>query len=378
MFWSTRITLLVAFAFVLTACETEEVKVPPPPPPVKVMKLSVNDVPVYSEWVGQTRGSVNTEIRARVQGFLDRISYKEGNFVRKGQVMYQINPLEYESYVNSALGLQAEAHANLARATQDVVRYKPLVEQNAISREEYETSVQLEKAARAALRAADAGVQKARLDLSYCPVIPPLSGLAGKTEKHIANRVGRGESTLLTTISVIDPIRVRFSLSERELLKYRRRNPGRVKREIELSLVLADGSTHKYPGRLVLADNRVDPETGTLLLEAEFPNPDKLLQPGQFARIRAATQVSKNTVVIPQRAVTELQGQARVMVLGDDASVTFRSIELGARVGSAYIVKSGIEAGETIVIEGLQRLRDGVIVNPSMAVVNIDSLVNRN
>jgi len=358
-------------------CTSEEAA-PPPPPPVIAADVVRADVPVYSEWVGQTRGSVNTEIRARVQGYLDAVEFNEGTFVRKGQLLYRINPLEYEAYVNRARGELAQAEANLARATNDVVRYKPLVAENAISREEYETSVSLQKASEAAVRAARAAVEKAQLDLSYCTVRAPIDGLAGKTEVQIGNLVGRGDNTLLTTISRIDPIRVRFSLSERELLEFRRQSTRSEARSIDLQLVLADGSTYEHPGRLVLADNRVDPSTGTLLLEAEFPNPDKLLQPGQFGRIRAVTDLRRSAVIIPQRAVTELQGQARIVVMDHNHVVTFRNVALGPRVGSGYVVDAGLEEGEMVVIEGRQRLRDSVVVKPTMTQIDPDSLVNRN
>ena len=377
---TTRIiwwTSAIVFAALFTGCAQEEAAAPPPPPVIAAEVVRA-DVPVYSEWVGQTRGSVNTDIRARVQGYLDAVEFEEGTFVSKGQLMYRINPIEYEAYLNRAKGELAQAEANLARATNDVVRYKPLVAENAISREEYETSLSLQKANEAAVRAARAAVEKARLDLSYCTVRAPISGLAGKTEVQMGNLVGRGDNTLLTTISKIDPIRVRFSLSERELLAFRRQSKRSEARSIDLQLVLADGSTYDQPGRLVLADNRIDPSTGTLLLEAEFPNPEKLLQPGQFGRVRAVTDLRRSAIIIPQRAVTELQGQARVVVMDHNNTVTFRSVVLGPRVGSGYVVEAGLEDGEQIVIEGLQRLRDSVVVAPSMTKIVPDSLVNRN
>ena len=373
LWWSAAIVLSALVA----SCTTEEAAAPPPPPVIAAEVVRA-DVPVYSEWVGQTRGSVNTDIRARVQGYLDAVEFEEGTFVSKGQLMYRINPLEYEAYVNRAKGELAQAEANLARATNDVVRYKPLVAENAISREEYETSLSLQKANEAAVRAARAAVEKAQLDLSYCTVRAPISGLAGKTEVQMGNLVGRGDNTLLTTISRIDPIRVRFSLSERELLAFRRQSKRSEARSIDLQLVLADGSTYDHPGRLVLADNRIDPSTGTLLLEAEFPNPEKLLQPGQFGRIRAVTDLRRSAIIIPQRAVTELQGQARVVVMDHNKRVSFRNVTLGPRVGSGYVVEAGLEEGESVVVEGLQRLRDSIVVTPTMTQIDPDSLVNRN
>ena len=237
---------VVFLSVILIACEEEQAAAPPPPN-VVTMKVSKHDVPVYSEWVGQTRGSVNTEIRARVQGYLDAVLFKEGLPVRKGQLMYRINPLEYQAYLDRAKGELAQAEADYARATADVVRYEPLVKENAISREEYETSVSIQKASKANVEASRAAVKKARLDLSYCTVTAPISGIAGKTEVQIGNLVGRGDNTLLTTIAKIDPIRVRFSLSERELLEFRRRYSRDEPRSVSLRLILADGSMYDHP-----------------------------------------------------------------------------------------------------------------------------------
>lgn len=363
----------------LVSCAPEE-KPAPPPPVVTVMSVDQQTVPVYSEWIGQTRGSVNVEIRARVEGFLDKVVYQEGTAVRAGQVLYMIDPSKYQAALSQAQGLLSQSEANLGRATQDVVRYKPLVAENAISREEYETAVSIQKANEATVSAQRGTVQKARLDLGYCTVTSPIDGLAGKTEVQVGNLVGRGDNTLLTTVSKTDPIRVRFSLSEQELMKYRRklRETGASASDLELSMVLADGSTHPYKGKLVLADNAIDPATGTLLLEAEFPNPDKFIQPGQFARVRAAVQTKLNALLIPQRSVSELQGQARVAVVDSKNVVTFRGVMLGPRVGNAYVVEAGLKKGERIVVDGLQKIRDGIPVQPKPSPITLDSLVNKN
>ena len=360
----------------LQSCK-EEAAPAAPPPAVLTYTVTPHTVPVYSEWVGQTRGCVNVEIRARVEGFLDAIRYNEGEFVRKGQVMYTIDPLQYEAQLNQQKGLLAESEANLAKARQDVVRYKPLVEENAISREEYETALSMQDAQMASVEAAKGSVSKARLDLGYCNVIAPIDGLAGKSEIQMGNLVGRGQNTLLTTVSKIDPIRVRFSLSEQELIKYRRSHKPGEARMMELFMVLADGSVHPYQGKLVLADNAVDAQTGTLLLEAEFPNPDLFVRPGQFARVRAIVQRKQNAIVIPQRAVTELQGEARVVVV-KNGKAEFRNVVLGPRVGATYIVEAGLQSGEQIILEGIQKVRDGVPVRTTEKNVSIDSLLNRN
>lgn len=364
----------IASLLVLSACAHKEAP-PPPPPVVKVMEVPKRTVPVVREWIGQTRGSVNVEIRARVQGYLKSVNYQEGSWVKAGELMYVIDPAEYQASLGEAKGRMAHAEANLARAKADVVRYEPLVRENAISREEYETAVSYEKATAAAVDAAQSAVQKARLDLGYCNVLSPIAGLAGKTEVQIGNLVGRGDNTLLTTVSKIDPIRVRFSLGEQELIAYRRETNGAQARDIELTLVLADGSVHPYKGRLVLADNSVDIRTGTLLLEAEFPNPSNFIRPGQFARIRAVVQKKVNAIIIPARAVTELQGIARVVILDAKNKATFRNVMLGEMVGNTYVVESGLEPGDRIVVDGLQRIREGITVNPEKVQLDIDSLI---
>lgn len=368
----------VAALVAMTSCAPED-KPTPPPPVVTVMSVGQQTVPVYSEWVGQTRGSVNVEIRARVEGFLDKVAYIEGSFVRAGQVLYQIDPSKYQAALSQSQGMLYQSEANLGRATQDVVRYKPLVEENAISREEYETAVSIQKANEATVSAHRAAVQKSRLDLSYCTVTSPIDGLAGKTEVQVGNLVGRGDNTLLTTVSKIDPIRVRFSLSEQELLRYRRqmKETGAKAADLGLSMILSDGSVHPYQGKLVLADNAIDPSTGTLLLEAEFPNPENFIRPGQFARVRAAVQRKDNALLVPQRAITELQGQARVAVVNDKNVVNFRNVHLGPRVGNAYVVEVGLKKGERIVVDGLQKLREGIPVQPKPSTLTLDSLINK-
>ncbi|RPI66755.1 MAG: efflux RND transporter periplasmic adaptor subunit, partial [Ignavibacteriae bacterium] len=363
---------------ILVSCTPEE-KPAPPPPIVTVIAVGQQSVPVYSEWIGQTRGSQNVEIRARVEGFLERVAYQEGQFVQAGQVMYQIDPSKYRAALSQSQGMLSSAEANLGRATQDVVRYKPLVAENAISREEYETAVSIQRANEATVTAQRGTVEKSRLDLSYCTVTSPISGLAGKTEVQIGNLVGRGDNTLLTTVSKIDPIRVRFSLSEQELLRYRRRlrESGAAATELELTMLLSDGSVHPYKGKLALADNAIDPATGTLLLEAEFPNPDQFLRPGQFARVRAAVQRKVDALLVPQRSITELQGQARVAVVDEKNKVTFRNVLLGPRVGNAYVVEVGLNKGERIVVDGLQKVREGLMVQPKPSTLTLDSLVNK-
>lgn len=377
--WPHTISFRLMWAVLplLAACSGQE---PPAqvPPAVVVAAVVEQSVPIYSEWVGQTVGSVTTEVRARVEGIVEDVVFQEGMPVRSGQILYRIDPSIYTAQVRQAEGELARAEAGLAKAQADVNRYRPLVAANAISREEYETAVSIQAAAEASVRAARAVVASRQLEVDFATVRAPISGVAGKSMVQRGALVGRGDNTLLTTVSTVNPIRVRFSVSEQEVLEFRRRQLDKKDRNLELRLILADGTSFPYPGRLVLADNAVDAATGTLLLEAEFPNPEFLLQPGQFARVRAITQQVDRAIVIPQRSVSELQGTARVAVVSDSSTVAYRTVTIGARVGSAYVVTSGLRKGERIVIEGLQRVQDGFRVSPKVGEYDVDSLLRRN
>lgn len=365
----------------LVGCETK-VQGPPPAIPVSVITLEARDVPVYSEWVGQTHGGEEVEIRSRVEGYVDRVVYKEGTYVRRGQVMYIIDPLQYAANVNVAKGQLAEAEANLARAEQDVARYTPLVEQNAISRQEYETAVQMAKASRASVQAMRGSVQKAQVELGYCTVTAPIDGLAGSTTVQVGDLIGRMPGAPMTTVSKLDPISVKFSMSEVEWLSVTKRrrqlDSAARKRPIPLQLILADKSVHPYLGEASVIDNAIDPQTGTIMIQAMFPNPEGIVRPGQFARVRAALDQARAAIVIPQRAVSELQGTQYVAVVDAKSNtVSMRPVVVLHRVGAAYVIKAGLTAGETIVYEGLQKVRDGAVVAPKRVAVSIDSLLTR-
>lgn len=365
-----RVGWLVVVAAIVGACTDEAPPPPPPPPSVQIAEVLQRDVPIYVENIGQTRGSTEIEIRARVEGILDGVHFREGGTVKEGDLLYTIDPKPFEAALAENRGKLAEAQAQFARASQDVARYKPLVAQNAISRQEYETSVALADAAKATAEAARAAVQSAQLDLGYTKIFSPTDGLAGKTEVNPGNLVGRGQNTLLTTISKVDPIRVRASLSERDYLRFARArlNGGDAAKEksSDLELVLADGSVHDFKGAVVFADRLVDPTTGTLLIEAEFPNPDLLLRPGQYARVRFATETRKGAILVPQRAVAEMQATYSVAVVGADNVATMRTVKPGARVGSLWVIEDGLKPGERVVVEGLQKVRPGITVSPTV------------
>ena len=345
----------------------------PPPPDVKGSTLLQKDVPIYVEAIGQTRGSTEIEVRARVEGFIQTIDFKEGNPVRKGQRLYTIDPSQYETALAQAKGALAETEAQLARARQDVVRYEPLVAKNAISRQEYDTAVVVQRAAEAAVDAAKAQAQRAEIDLGYTKVVAPENGMAGKTEVYPGTLVGRGQSTLLTHISQIATIHVRFTIPERDYLYYarRRQEAGKTDQALQLpfELVLADGSVHPKQGRLVFVDRNVDPTTGTILMEAAFPNPGGIIRPGQYARVRAAVDLKKGAILVPQRAVGELQGIYNVAVVGGDDAVEMRMVTPAQRIGNLWVIDAGLKAGERIVVEGLQKVRPGVKVKPEVVTI---------
>jgi membrane fusion protein (multidrug efflux system) len=364
-------TILVSLLTVV-ACHKAPAPAPPPPQ-VKAATVLVRDVPIYLEAIGQTRGNTEIEIRARVEGFIESVDFSEGTLVRKGQLLYTIDPRPFEASLAQAKANLAGAEADLQRAHQDVVLYEPLVAKNAISRQQYDTAVAVERAQASAVEAARAAVQGAELDLSYTRVLAPDTGLVGKTEVYPGTLVGRGQSTLLTQISKVDPINIRFTLPERSYLMAARRNEERGSTpdaDLPIELVLADGSVHPYTGRFVFVDRTVDPRTGTILLEAGFPNPGGIVRPGQYGRVRAAVDLKKDAILVPQRAVLEMQGIDRVAVVAADNTIEFRQVQTGERIGSLWVIDSGLKVGERIVVEGLQKLRPGVTVNPETVTIS--------
>ena len=365
-------------AALLSGCGEAE-KAGPPPPAVEVAAVIQRDVPVMIENIGQTLGSTEVEVRARSEGFLETVNFKEGSIVRKGDLLYTIDPKNLEATLAQAKAELARSQADYARSRQDVVRYKPLVALNAIPRQQYDTAVAVESASRAVVEASKAAVENATINLTYTKIYSPIDGLVGKTEVKAGNLVGRGQNTLLTTVSTTDPIHVRFTISEQDYLKYARADRDRPdgEKENRFELVLADGSVHPHRGSLVFADRIVDPTTGTLMLEATFPNPDGFVRPGQYGRVRTAVDVRKNAILVPQRAVKELQATYSVAVVADDGKVAMRTIKPGVRLGSLWVVESGLAAGEKIVVEGLQKVRDGMTVVPTVVTLAEDGSIVR-
>ena len=375
---SLMLASLVAAMAALQGCEGKKEAPPPPPPPdVQVATVVQKDVPVYVEAIGQTRGSQEISVQARVEGFLETKNFDEGTLVKKGQLLYTIDPREYQATIAQREGDLARARADLARMEQDVARYKPLAAENAIPQMTYDTAVAQADAARAAVEASRATVERAKLDLSYTRVYSPTDGIVGKTEVNVGNLVGRGQPTLLTQISKVDPIHLRFSLSEREYLLFRKQRDAIVARmeaagaatrlkDAPFEMVLADGSVHPYPGKLVFADRLVDPTTGTLLFEVAFPNPDGIVRPGQYGRARTIIDFRPKAILVPQKAVAELQATYSVAVVGADNKVETRPVTVGPRVGTLWVIEKGLNPGDKVVVEGGQKVRAGMTVKPNL------------
>ena len=364
-----RNALLLLTVLLPAACGKKEA-MNLPKPEVFVTPAVVKDVPVTMEQVGQTQGSKDVEIRARVEGYLESVDFREGGFVKEGDLLYRIDPKPFEAAVASQKAQVATMLAKLDQAETDVGRLKPLSEQQAVSRRDYDNAVTSRDAAKAQLDAAKAALDKAQLDLGYATIKAPMSGLADLTKVKAGNLVGRGESTLLTTISVIDPIAFSASITEANYLKVAERAiaakaTGRERpEESVLDLILADGTVYPLKGQLDAVQRAVDSKTGTLAIRFLFPNPERLIRPGQYGRIRFVPETLVDAVCVPQKAVTELQGVFQVVVVGEGNKAEIRTVKMGSRSGNLWVVAEGLKAGEKVVVEGLQQVKPGAEVNP--------------
>ena len=356
-----------------SACSKEAPPAAPPPPEVLVTEPIQRDVPVYMELVGQAIGFQDVEIRARVEGFLETVAFTEGSLVRKGQLLYKIDPKPLQAILANAKANMATSQARLEKATNDVKRLTPLAAQQAVSQQELDNAIAQRDAAIAQVDANKAAVEKAEFDLGYTTIYAPLDGLIGTTKVKAGNLVGRGESTLLVTISQIDPILFRAGIAEAEYLRVARRMQeqqaqGIVQKEkTPIQLILADGSVHPHEGRLDAVERNIDTTTGTIALQIKFPNPERLVRPGQFGRVRFVIDQKKNALLVPQRAVQELQNLYSLAVVGPDNKVSFRNAKVGPREDSLWVIEEGLKPGERVIVEGLQRVREGLVVAPKAA-----------
>jgi membrane fusion protein (multidrug efflux system) len=393
----------------LSGCSKEEkVVASKSPPAVEVAEVIQKDVPVYSQWVGTLDGLVNATIRAQVQGYLIKQNYREGDFVKKGQVLFEIDPREFltavdqaKAVLNQAKGAVDQTKAALEKAKAEVSvqearwttakinlnRIRPLAEQNAVSQKDLDDAIGIELSSRSAVDAAKAGVgvaqanivaaqaqvlgaqaalEKAKLNLSFTRITSPINGIAGIAKAQIGNLVGPGSVEELTTVSSIDPIKCYIAASEQEYMRAaeiaRKMQPGRAK--IPLELILSDGSTYPKKGEFAFADRQVDVSTGTIRVATIFPNPQNILRPGQFGRVRAEMGIKKDALVIPQRAVAEVQGKYLVAVVSPENKVAIKPVKVGQWFGQLWVIEEGLQPGQKVVAEGIQKVRDGMTVSP--------------
>lgn len=357
----------------LSGCDSDGSGAAPPPMQVAVIAAEQRDVPLFLEMVGGTKGNQDVPIRARVEGFLESVDFQEGQFAKQGQLLYTIDAQPFQAKLVEAQSYLAAERTKLAKAQADLSRIEPLAAINAVSQQDLDGAVAQEAASRAGVQAAEAGVELAEIELGYTRIYAPIDGLMGLTQAKPGEFVGRDPNpVVLNTLSDINPIRVRFSISEREYLMLARnfmaQNPDadsttdRRDEQRPLTLLLADGTEFPEVGYIDGSAQAIDPSTGTFTLEATFPNDRGLLLPGQFGRVRAAYDTLKQAVVLPRQSVVELQGRFQVYVVGADNTVKVRDVETGPITGNDIVISSGLAAGEKVIVEGIQKVRDGMTV----------------
>ena len=373
---------VISLSLLVAGCSAPRPQPQTPPPVVKVVPVAQQDVPVYGEWIGTLDGMVNAEIRAQVSGYLLSQHYTEGSLVRKGQLLFALDPRPFQAVLDQAKGQLAQANAqelqaeaNQGKSQLDVNRYTPLAKAKAITEQDLDNAIQSNLAAKAQVEAAkaaivadNAAVASAELNLGFTNIRSPIDGIAGLALAQVGSLINAG-STGLTTVSTVDPIKTYFTVTEQEYLRYVRMNPVESEREahsrqIELGLVLADGTVYPHKGQFYVADRQVNPQTGAIRLAGLFPNPGNILRPGQYGRVRAATEIRRNALLVPQRAVTELQGRYQVAVVDAANSVQIRQVTVGERSDSMWIIEDGLKPGERVVVEGIQQIRPNLVVNP--------------
>jgi len=345
-------------------------KTPPPPPPiVEVAEVVGANAALSTEFIGQLDSPQNVEVRARVEAFVDKILFTEGTEVKEGDPLFALDARPYQERLAAAQGALAQSHAALKKYQADVARLQPLAEKKAVPQQDLDNALASVDIGMADVLTATARVESAQLDLSYCDVRAPINGLIGATSVQIGELVGKGLPTLLATISKLDPIWFYCNVGEVQYLRAQTelRRVGRDISDVPLSLILPDGTTHFKPGKFVFIDRAVDPKTGTLRVRAEFPNPEKLLRPGMFSRIMVDIGTRADSILIPERAITELQGKNFVWVIGGDNKASQRAVKLGQQLGSNFMVLEGLKPGDRYVVEGLQKVRDGLVVQPMTA-----------
>jgi membrane fusion protein (multidrug efflux system) len=368
------IGLIACISLYLFACsEKQATQAPPPPPPdVSVVETLSRDVPLYLEFVGQTFGLKDIAIRARVEGFLEGLHFQEGGNVKKGDLLYTLESQPFEEKVSTRMSALAETETMLAKAKGDLGRIKPLAEINAVSKSDLDEAVAAYEAGLSSVEAAKATLRAAKIELSYTKILSPIDGIIGKTKAKVGDFVGRDPNpVILNTVSQVDTILVTFFITETQYLEVARHlagaDPVQVdNREPSLELILIDGSVYGHAGKVDFVDREVDTTTGAMLVQASFPNPEELLRPGQFVRVRIKGRVIEDGILIPQRCVMELQGLYNVFVVDMNNTVATREIKVGPKVESFWLITDGLKPGEKVIYEGLQKVRDGATVKPTV------------
>ena len=354
---------LASLAFLFAAgCEKHQAP-PPAAPVVQVVEATQRDVPIYMEWVATMDGNINAVIRPQVTGYLIKQNYREGDLVKQGQLMFEIDPRTFEAAVDEAKGIRAQKVARFDTTAANLARIKPLAEKNAVSQKDLDDSTGAYQSAKAELEAADANLKTAKLNLGFTKVTSPITGIAGIAKAQIGDLLSPSGAEL-TTVSSVDPIRVYFNISEQEYLKVATAASaaGKSTKDVPLDLILVDGSTYPHQGKVAVLNRQADVTTGTFKVAALFPNENNLLRPGQFGRIRATMKVVKGALLVPQRAVTEMQGKFLLAVVGADNKVDIRPVVVGDRIGSDWLIAGGLKPGEKVIAEGTQKVKPGMTV----------------
>jgi membrane fusion protein (multidrug efflux system) len=337
-----------------------------PPPLVEVATVTQGDVPIYHEWIGVLDGLVNAQIRAQVTGYLLTQNYREGDPIKKGDLLFEIDPRPFKAALDQTKGLLAQAEAKLGKTELDVKRYGPLVKDKAISQEEYDDAVQANLEAQAAVISAKAQVEQAQLNFEFTRITSPIDGIASIARAQIGDLVGPATGEL-TTVSTVDPIKVYYNVTEQAYINFSKQfttendRYGRL-RQLDIDLILTDGSVYPLKGKIWAADRQIGLTTGALRVEALFPNPGNSLRPGEFARVRVKLDLKRDSILVPQRAVSELQGSYQVVVVDADSKIHIQLVRIGDRTGDLWAIEEGLHPGDRVVVEGTQKVREGVTV----------------
>ena len=382
--WIGGASFLVIIGLIVGATRPKRISGAQPgaSPDVEVVQVEQKDIPIFGEWIGTLDGFTNADVRAQVTGYLLRQGYQEGAFVRKGQLLFEIDPRPFQAALDQAEGQLAQAKAVLANAQAvqgrtelDVNRYAPLAKEQAASQQDLDNAVQNNMAAKATvatalaqIRSAEAAVETAKINVDFTRLIAPIDGIAGQAQLQVG-ALANPSSGPVTSVSTVDPIKVYFTVSESEYLDWNKRFPTETTREaarksLRLELILADGTTYTHEGTVYFADRQVNQSTGAIRIAGLFPNPGNILRPGGYGKVRTAKRVQKDALLVPQRAVSELQGGYQVAALDDENKVSIRTVKVGDRIGAQWIILDGLKRGERVVAEGVQKVRPGVQVNP--------------